>query len=76
MSLGFYHTEKKQAYLSLYGLTSNNTISLLGELRLLNGGVDCTKTLQALLELRRQTLVRLRLGREKGVTTDVGLPYV
>ena len=55
----------------LDGLATDRAVGLARVLRLVDGGVDGTKTFQALLEFGGQTFVGFDLGEEEGVSSTV-----
>ena len=57
----------------LDGLATDRAVGLARVLRLVDGGVDGTKTFQALLEFGGQTFVGFDLGEEEGVTAVLRL---
>ena len=56
---------------SLNRFPPDRSVSLLGELGLVNCRVDSTEALKTFLELEREAVVGLDLGEEEGVTTTV-----
>ncbi len=64
---------KCHTYLSLDGLPANGSSPDAREVGLRNSRMNGAEAFKTLLELRRETVVRLDLGKEKGISSSIGL---